>query len=1760
MDDAELPPESAAADVATSADAASSVQIAAVADADADSPTDYIELGDTLIVKRKDIGILIGTVYYRDARLLQLKLNNGSNVLMEFEMDGGDFSDEELEQIIGWKVRRKRVSPAFVEQHNIQAGQRMITYDPAGRVIKDGETGEPYYYIIKTVNPNADTITYEDKEGKVYPLEFSFIGIKSEEDFRVIETSTIPDGELGAGVFASAAADAAAAADEQPSIQEQVEAEEAAESAAADAEADEIDFKIVGTIKMPFIREIKNIPVSEQIYSDNVQKADVIADFMKDLDEIRKKNPLNLRKIRTRAELFHALKNELIYYDNGEVKGMRPTTIYSLSDLFAVADVPLGRPVLDVMQHFHLLNDLPDSNDDLQFNTPIYNDTVLIRDFADYLKLMKEETNIARTGDDPASEAPLQYWTWLQGLYNRVLRPWQEQYNENKWTAKKDTEYFRNEIPSLIEPSAGAGGGAEESKESTADGYIRAVRTEPFDGKKAKYVSTSITRIRMSTNRALGPIDRTDDRKKNYRLREGESAPVSNFILFPLSLTPYLGNPRSGLIARDMEYGQRAFKTLKELIALKGGVALEGAHSDSIIALNAGTKSYQNTALADYLDGLQFAGFGPGSFDFIMRQFGIQNFEFSAAPSQTKDQTPPTYPIILKKMAQTQNALLDYINRLREQLEEGAAAKKSTINDRLIGPPLEEGDETETNVIMAARDAPILAAVIERLKEMTPHLGSNDIAQVAALLKAYPDFFLAVLGNVPAIMAREELHAKRLQFADALENDSKMHLHQRSKGEPPIPNPCKHVQILREIARIRDDNERMQKMVDLVTNKEYAGKRDGNWIECTKCNKHLLCLHDMLQIKMFVRPRERDPILKELYLTFNGPLVSGHYQCRNCGQPIAEIEFDKNLEFDDEGKPMMGRAVLVDRDAQRQQEFEEALDPTIKDENLNLAFKDPRQADIYSICKLIAEKVGIFPSQESYIRIVENVQRHMAKEDSRATYARKVDREKTRDPLRAARILGYDAFMGRTLIASCAANVLIDIQTAIPIYRPRYFLAGCSPAGFGGYPLGGSIENLQGINYLACAVASIRKGGSSTSILGITEPTKLTAWELTEWSRSKSDKERIQLIANKILQIVSNHILIDPTVQHQLKIKNQYLRDTYGANRDTGDFAKDQVPSKFLPRQIVMTAEEQAAKPVVAESVRDPRQAADLYITTAHKAARETAKLYKGSPFSETVCCPAPISDPQLFWTSQDGMPQLQPRSLIGGRPGSRMTVHFMPRPVPSLLVNAKPSLYYRLFLQLCASGPRKGFSHEFGFSHKCANCSLELPSSLLLVKDYIEKTGLSKGDAEKEKRIRTAQLATAEQEANALFEAQGIEINQETFTALLDSTHNAFTAEPYKPPVPQNIYDRIASLAILQSPSTPDWEATLQKIISDVKRYDGMETAKESFIEIFGALSNELDEAAKFVQRQLTTKVKAETLRLFMDRMYVSDDADFNLQDFLEVLLTYFILPMQRISNNVSISSNAFIQASHRLSELDVGKLVKNVLTPGELLRQPPLDQYQDEANEFAIAKLQMFIYEMSNIIYEFKRVNSRNIPGGNFAIMYMAEYLFFKSLAAFLNPNFVPAEIEQAAQNRAYVQIAGTLAATTVGRIMSRYREEFISLSSEQIKTALRAAAETETEQIITRISGFSTSRKEVEMLHKTLRIGRYAVGGSEAIYKYNEDQQARESTERMASGREDFKGIDGEEFAMLYGGTFEAVMEGEGFGGEDGYDNMQYGDDDF
>ena len=150
----------------------------------------------------------------------------------------------------------------------------------------------------------------------------------------------------------------------------------------------------------------------------------------------------------------------------------------------------------------------------------------------------------------------------------------------------------------------------------------------------------------------------------------------------------------------------------------------------------------------------------------------------------------------------------------------------------------------------------------------------------------------------------------------------------------------------------------------------------------------------------------------------------------------------------------------------------------------------------------------------------------------------------------------------------------------------------------------------------------------------------------------------------------------------------------------------------------------------------------------------------------------------------------------------------------------------------------------------------------------------------------------------------------------------------------------------------------------------------------------------------------------------------------------------------------------------------------------------------------------------------------------MYLAQYTIFKPLADMVNPNVVPEDLSSIASKKSYIDRSGALLIQAVRKAMALFKTEYLALTPDDIKILLRVRAEKETDLFIKRINDMSENEKFVEMQNKLLRTGRYAIGGSEAIYKYDPEYAAREALERQAAGISDFKVVEGEEFAILYG----------------------------
>ena len=164
----------------------SSVQIAPTGDTnplgDEYNPMLFIQLGDRVVIDSKKYGRTIGSVYYRSLERISIKPDGVSNSLHDFELEQTD--DEELykeeDGVTAAYVIEKRMFDSFVEQQDFRINQIIDTFNAAGELYKS-------YKIVK-VDKDNDYIQIQDLDDTdiIQDLNFNFIGIESDEDFKII--------------------------------------------------------------------------------------------------------------------------------------------------------------------------------------------------------------------------------------------------------------------------------------------------------------------------------------------------------------------------------------------------------------------------------------------------------------------------------------------------------------------------------------------------------------------------------------------------------------------------------------------------------------------------------------------------------------------------------------------------------------------------------------------------------------------------------------------------------------------------------------------------------------------------------------------------------------------------------------------------------------------------------------------------------------------------------------------------------------------------------------------------------------------------------------------------------------------------------------------------------------------------------------------------------------------------------------------------------------------------------------------------------------------------------------------------------------------------------------------------------------------------------------------------------------------------------------------------------------------------------------
>ncbi len=1703
------------------------------------------ELGDTVTIKSKYYGTVRGKIYYRDADLIRLLPEDAGNRLYNYALIDGEFDPALKVRKYMWET--KAVVDGFVRQQDLHAGQLIETFS------EDGEpTGE---YTITEVDEENDRITVKDATDAVTEVDFGYIGIPLDLPFAIIRAREPPaEGEENneeenedEGTTIRVAEESALEGDLERQVEDEADARvelpgdavaadlesktaraAALEDAVLEAPTDEFDIEFTGYITLPAREQAVLIPEAQRVYPDNIQKADALQDFTTFLTAKEQQDMKQLRRIRALTESVFTLKNQLIEYNpDNSFKSIYPQSANYLSELLKLAHVPMSRPVLDVsLKVYNRINPERDEEEQWIVNS-VAEASTRKKSKRAYEKARRQKKTEVEIQEDIAEaeaseEAPtieydveknsltvvefvnelaqandylsgtgssgiIKYWIHEAGFHERYDRPWRplsEATEENAWQAKRDGEFFRSEIPDLSV--------AQVDSLTVGGNYPESMK---------------IGKTNFSLRRALGATYKKAAAGGKESYIKPEYAASKSDVLFPLKYRYWLGNTRTGLIIEDSYAAKVQQKSMAEILAHNGDIE-DVARGDKIITIGLGGNTLGNIKLADFIGILELHGYGPADIIKRLSHYGFDQLEMNLEVGE----------VVKNKINNYINATKAYVKELRDKLETLRADSMESKPDIMVE------DVTNWLINDIINSEPILYALKQEIIKQSPRLAKSDYALLSYIYKEAGNLLLAAAGQNPEELANQRRIATRAIYLRALQAGVAKQRLIREHGEKPSVNPCKHVKLLETIESIEDDETRLGHLAKFVV--KYRGERDENWLKCSVCSRDLVCVHRMLEIQQFMHRRERESIKKEMYLRFCGPLMGKYYQCRNCGQALEELDFDNNMQFDDNGRPMTSYAVIEDTQKKENDlitkmlgaendlsSAEDVVNKILGKKETRLVVKDygsETKNSIYRIIKEIANKLGVNPIADDYERMIEQVQNIINDLPSRERFAKEQKRMAKELGKKTKRLPDYDVILQRTTVVAAGAYLLIHIQAHMPDYMIETTIPLCKRPGFTGFPFGIE-EDLTGVEYVACAIASINNND--------------IPWNMTGFQELEETK-RLKTISNGLLDILRPSVE-NTEIQQMFATKRKYLRDTFGAERGEGG-PTDSISPFFLPAQRIIDAATAAKEgtiiipEVTAKSTVTAR--ADIWIQQANqivaKEGQEKGDIIIGSPFLEATTGYSPLSKPHEFWHDKR-LPELPRRTLHRAALATALSVPFKPRPLADILPPAPENLFYVLFLNVCFQGDRYGLPHEPGFNNRCPHCEFQFPTSRLLMDN--EKEGLT------------------------ALQNQQVDINRETFTSLLDASHERYSVEPYRRPELPAAFDLMRSVALIEPPPTETWKSVMEQTISAFGELPP-DASRTDIQEALGPLAELGGEASDALGSRLP-KTAMETLKMIFK---------LSPNEIAEVLLTYLIVPLNRLITNVSAQSLKVVQPglAEELSEQHVSDIVANILTPNVDLLTRFASEFEPGKSLLARAKLMKAVSQLSQIPPMLERINATNIPGTKRTLQYLLYGMILPPLASLMDPNEIPDDDFAQSASDAVRDNSVRLLYQIVTTALAKFRKERLSYSDKEIKERLQVRAEQEKVKIIEEIKAMSEDKKRIEMIYKKLGLEKYSIGGTKAVYQYDPERYDIERTERADAGIVDFAtdgfGPEGEPVQEIFGGDEAGIFD---FGAvvEEGYDMM-------
>jgi hypothetical protein len=1502
------------------------------------------------------------------------------------------------------------------------------------------------------------------------------------------------------------------------------EAENNAPATGADVEADEVEaFPAFDESLLPAAL-VEEIPTEERMYSDTIQRTDMFTSLFMDIPKRKQKDPKVMARLYRITDLLLALKNSVVVRDKnmaivlGEQESYTAETVEeALYKQPTGAPIPALLPVAAVKRVIYT-DDVSDALEDK-------GDVESRSDMNSLLGMLT-----ATSAYNSAEGAGNPFVSYVNTLMKAVEVFKASASGDQRIT--KDQDVLRTHLPS--EPVTGLKKVPEE--ELFADRYLGDV-----DNRMVRLLSSSrIKNPVTGTNFLVAPAD------------TGET--VGHVILDP-ALAEYRAPTRSSVLLWDIQ----ASDASRRMTTLFQKALMENLEDQILLTDDDG-----DTSLAEQLELRLTPHMNLINHDStrVLDSLGLRPLELSG------DQ----FAQLAVKLEEGRNAW-DGAHKALSAAATARASAKTTVAIKGIvdaeSALLSEATLTE-ETLKPVTEA-IGGGVAGSTLEGYDLLYANDLIPYANYTLG--PYYLNVANGGPDV---EYLEKKR---TDYLSENARL---TRNRGtaraisvefqsEPELID-CPHVDDLEKVYNIQELDKRMFALNRIV--KKYNGGQNGNYIECGTCGNHLICKHELLLLNEFLHPGRAVALHKALLLEFGNGVFEGSYICKNCGQKISDLEYDTHIEFDDEGRPLMGRSVIENNN-------EESDVVVIADETDSaIPFTDKTDRSLYKLARTLFERIGLQPTEEMYKRVVPAARKYL---ETMVANEKKYNR--ARDKAIAERKpvpVEYSYYFADAQAGILGALVLLEFQTSsieVPLPIPGVEFSR------EGFPLDGDDWNVVGmaaLNYVSFGLAGLFIN---------TAP-----WKDTTWSQVSAPKKRIAMTKTAIVNgLYAVLAMPSPAIPAPLPLgaftdkykkriaewrekKRQQLTGTTAVATAS---SADRLPSMFRPlnrlvappaapaignKATFLEQVEHNDFSVVAPAVQERSHVMSQQIMNDfHRAATASAIVIAGSPRSDSVCCFARLGEVAKagFGVASLGLGEgvaeelalhgaaeriLKARDPAAAGAGTHIYVPWSAPYSQTVLPAPKEEDYYKLFLKNCFEGSNTGLPHEYSPDYVCRHCGFECPPELF----YPRGAEIPLNLDDKKRAAQMEAINTQYEELARTALAERVTINEERFRALEDRVRERRMVPPIPVPVVVPFLDRLASMAgdlgeLLPS-ATTEWTA-MSAIFAEFARVDTVEEdARRAALAEF---AGHYDATLAALRAALTANV-GEKERVFVEnalgalgRMTENPVGAVNARNVLQLFVVYGEQIADNYNNRDPKPSKWFVKISRSHEEL-IQKIWNSVaeITTTAITGLSRLDESVNNTVKLVLRRFTAWLGRWMDIwINEFR-------PGPSASekeLTLLLRWTVVNGLMGLLtrtSPLYKDSVSPSARSTTVKFLSTWILdALVTAGQRVDTYQ-----LTAEQIQQKLNERSEAERAAFLRKFDELTLEDRKVELIKKKLKIGDWSVGATRNLFAYDADMFEFERAQRTTFGVPDFDdtitgvrgGAGAERGAELYGFSMGAAEQ--------------------